>query len=81
MTFDEIKQIPDLQVEITPAVEDAFYFLYGVITKAGNATEAQEHCGEHLKGYPLDVQKQAIADAMKMVDNLEKYGVACAAWI
>ena len=30
MTFDEIKRIPDLQIEVTPAVEDAFYFLRGL---------------------------------------------------
>ena len=27
MTFEEIAKIPDLQIEVTPAVEDAFYFL------------------------------------------------------
>ena len=81
MTFDEIKQIPELQIEVTPEVEDAFYFLHGVIEKAGNVSEAQSRCGEHLKYYPLDVQKKAIEKAMKMIDNIEKYGVACAAWV
>ena len=80
MTFDEIKQIPDLQIDVTPAVEDAFHFLYGLEKGQDSMTEAQLRCGKHLEQYPENEKKQAIHEAYRMIDNISKYGIACAAW-
>ena len=81
MTFEDIKQIPDLQIEVTPAVEDAFHFLYGVEKNGENITDAQVHCGQRLeKDYTKEESKQAMKIAYKMLDNTDKYGIPCAAW-
>lgn len=81
MTFDEIKNIPELQIEVTPAVEYAFHFLYGVEKSGEDITEAQNNCGNHLRNNFSDEEiKSAISTAYKMIDNIDKYGVACAAW-
>ena len=81
MTFEEIKQIPDLQVEVTPAVEDAFHFLYGTEKNKENITEAQVLCGQRLNSeYSAEECKEAIKRAFKMIDNIKTYGVACAQW-
>lgn len=82
MTFDEIKNIPDLQIEVTPAVEDAFHFLYGMEKRDGDLTDAQSNCGERItKEYSKEEAKEAIRKAYQMIDNIDKYGVACAAWV
>lgn len=80
MTFEEIKQIPDLQIEVTPAVEDAFHFLYGLESSVDDITDAQARCGEHLREYEKEEQQMAVHTAFKMIDNIKKYGVACAEW-
>lgn len=82
MTKEEIAQIPDLQIEVTPAVEDAFHFLYGVEKHDGDVTDAQSRCGERLtKDYTREEANEAMKKAYKMLDNLDKYGIACAEWI
>lgn len=81
MTFEEIKQIPDLQIKVTPAVEDAFYFIHAAINDATALTEAQIKCRDRLiKEYSKEEAHNAIDVALKMIGNIEKYGVACAEW-
>lgn len=82
MTFDEIKQIPDLQIEVTPAVEDAFHFLYGLEKNGEDITDAQVRCGQRMEHeYSHEESMEAMKKAYKMLDNLDKYGIACAEWI
>ena len=97
MTFDEIKRIPDLQIEVTPAVEDAFYFLRGLEADFPESpdNETPEEYDERLSkffdpsinagkrlGELEETEKwQAVNSAYQMIDNLKKYGVACAEWV
>lgn len=96
MTFEEIKQIPDLQVDVTPAVEDAFYFLQSLDKELPDATEEETlekyearlaslvdpglRAGSRLASLPPQERTDAMLEASRMMDNLKKYGVACAAW-
>ena len=80
MTKEEIAQIPDLQIEVTPAIEDAFYFLQGAERRDGDISDAQVNAGKRLEKYPRNERMEAVHYAYKMLDNLDKYGIACAAW-
>lgn len=81
MTFEEIKNIPDLQIEVNPAIEDAFYFLNGIENSVSDISEAQILCGQRLHSvYSEEEAKDAIKKAYMMIDNIKKYGIACAAW-
>lgn len=81
MTFEEIKNIAELQIEVTPAVEDAFYFLNGIENSESDINEAQILCGQRLHSvYSEEEAKDAIKKAYMMIDNIKKYGIACAAW-
>lgn len=80
MTFDDIKRIPDLQIEVTPLIEDCFYFylaLEGRITDQ-RGQEATDRIRPHINDPEY---KRSFAVADKMVKNLKKYGVACADWV
>lgn len=96
MTSEEIKNIPDLQIEVTPTVEDAFYFLQSLenelpdIREDETCEEYEErldkltnpslHAGDRLAQIPYKERMEAIGKAYQMIDNLKKYGVACAQW-
>ena len=96
MTLDEIKRIPELQIDVTPAVEDAFYFLRTIDSKLPDPTDDEPleeyearldaivdpgiHAANRLNDLPEDEKWQALHEAYRMIDNLKKYGVACAAW-
>ena len=81
MTKEEIAQIPDLQITVTPAIEDAFHFLYGLEKKEEDITEAQLRCGQRLqKEYTKEERLEAIHYAYMMLDNIDKYGIPCASW-
>lgn len=80
MTKKEAEKIPDLQIRITPAVEDAFYFLQGLQENGSFMTESQIECGRNLSDYSETEKFEAIHDATRMLRNIEKYGVACAEW-
>lgn len=81
MTFDEIKQIPDLQISVTPIVEDAFYFLKALNKELSE--QAGQQAVERLrqKGYSQNEIEVALNTAEKMLRNISKYGVACAEWV
>lgn len=81
MTSDEIKRIPDLQINVTPAIEDAFYFLQGVEKSEDCITEAQANAGKRLEKYSREERMEAVQCAYKMIDNIDKYGIPCAAWV
>lgn len=80
MTKEEIARTPDLQIEVTPAVEDAFYFLQGLEKREDDMTDAQLNAGKRLESYPRDECMEAVRNAYRMLDNISKYGIPCAAW-
>ena len=80
MTKEEILNTPDLQIEVTPAIEDAFYFLQGVEKHDDDISDAQVNAGKRLEKYPRDERMEAVHFAYMMLDNLDKYGIPCAAW-
>ena len=97
MTFEEIKRIPDLQINVTPAVEDAFYFLHSLEKEVPDPMDNETaedfdarleasiqpaiNAGNRLTLLPAIERQVAIHEAYRMIDNLKKYGVPCAAWV
>lgn len=77
MTFDEIREIPELQIDVTEIVEDCFYykmFLLGRISlEAGMKAE-----NRLMFKYTQKELEQAFAVADQMIENIDKYGVAAA---
>ena len=81
MTFQEIAQIPDLQITVTPLVEDAFYLKKALadelsVTAGTKAVERMQR-----DGYSQEEIYNALQMADRMLANIKKYGVACAAWV
>lgn len=80
MTFDEIREIPDLQIDVTDVVEDCFYykmFLLGRIS-----LEAGMKAEERLMfKYTQKELENAFALADRMINNIDKYGVAAASMV
>lgn len=79
MTRREALQIPDLQIEPNGLVEDCFYYL---MAKAGRLSLEQGMVAwQRLKDCENDpCYKGAFIVADMMMQNLDRYGVACAAW-
>ena len=96
MTKDEALQIPDLCIEVTPVVEDAFYFLSHIENQKSIDEilamddqhekdydlfcQASQHAGDRLLKLPREERMEAVRLAYQMIDNIKKYGVACAEW-
>lgn len=80
MTKEEIANTPDLQIKVTPAIEDAFFFLQGVEKRDDDITDAQVNAGKRLEKYTREERMEAVHYAYKMLDNIDKYGTPCAAW-
>ena len=97
MTKQEALLIPDLCINVTPVIEDAFYFLYNTENKKSikdiedmtdeewekydKSCEASNNAGERLLKVSHEERTESIQQAYKMIDNIKKYGVACAEWI
>lgn len=78
MTKKEAQSIPDLQIPIDNLTEDCFYMFMaerGSIPKEYKK-ESLRRIGTYAQEVPFDV----LFNAKKMVDNIDKYGVPCAAW-
>ena len=79
MTKEEAKNIPELQIHPNDFLEDCFYYK---MAKAGKLSDTQGCIIlERLKGMENDPLYQAcmlVADIM--IENIEKYGVACIDW-
>ena len=80
MKKQDALKIPELCIEVSPAVEDAFYFLLPVNWDDMESTDASTHAGQRLISTHKDMSWEAVKTAYKMIDNIEKYGVACAEW-
>ncbi len=79
MTKSEALNIPDLQIHPNDLVEDCFYYK---LAKAGRLSDEQgQKALERLKGKENDpCYKGAFIVADIMLQNLDKYGVACIDW-
>ena len=79
MTKSEALNIPDLQIHPNELVEDCFYYK---LAKAGRLSDEQgQKALERLKGKENDpCYKGAFIVADIMIQNLDKYGVACIDW-
>ena len=96
MNRKEAMGIPELDIEVTPLVEDAFYFLSYTenpkpleeILEMDEQQEkdydlfcqASQHAGDRLTKVPREERMEAIRKAYQMIDNIKKYGIACAEW-
>lgn len=79
MTFDEIKQIPDLQIEVDDLTEQCFYVKMAIAGRISD--DAGEKNYNNIKGkYTKEEYYEALKKADKMIQNIDKYGVACADW-
>lgn len=96
MTQDGQRAI-DLDIKVTPVIEDAFYFLRLLQEDNELPTDENESfedfekrlhlhydggqkAGERLAKIPYEERMQAIHYGYQMLDNIKKYGVACAEW-
>lgn len=80
MTFEEIKQIPDLQIEVDDLTEQCFYVKMAISGRISN--EAGKKNYDNIKGkYTQEEYEIALDKADMMIENLDKYGVACAKWV
>ena len=79
MTKSEAALIPDLQIHPNDLVEDCFYYK---LAMAGRLSDEQgQKALQRIKGHEHDpCYKGAFIVADMMIRNLERYGVACAAW-
>jgi hypothetical protein len=69
----------DLDIEVTPLVEDVFYLVLALEKKISG--KQGEKIFDRIKGkWSEEEYLAAIQTARKMIKNIEKYGVACAAW-
>lgn len=79
MTFEEIKQIPDLQIKVDDLTEQCFYVKMALCGRISD--EAGEKNYNNIKGRYTEAEyKKALDKADKMIANLDKYGIACADW-
>lgn len=80
MTFNEIKSIPELQIEVNDLAEQCFYVKMAALGKISK--EIGEKTLDNIKGkYPVEDYEVALRTADKMISNIDKYGIACAAWV
>ena len=79
MKKEEALKIPSLQIFPNELVEDCFYYKMAM---AGKLSEEQGRKAlERLKDKKSDpCYKGAFVVADMMIENLEKYGIPCAAW-
>ena len=96
MTKKEALQIPDLCIELDSVTEDAFYFLSYTenpkpleeILEMDERQEreydlfcqASQNAGDRLTKIPREERMEATRKAYLMLDNIKKYGIACADW-
>ena len=97
MKKEEALQIPDLCIELDSITEDAFYFLRNLGEDFPESPEDETpeeyderlskffdpsiNAGKRLAELEETEKWQAIHSAYQMIDNLKKYGVACAEWV
>ena len=79
MTREEALKIPELQIYPNGLVEDCFWYKMALAGKLSK--EQGQKALERLQGKESDpCYKGAFIVADIMMENLEKYGIPCAAW-
>ena len=80
MTFEEIKQIPDLQIEVDDLTEQCFYVKMAILGRISDKVGKKNY--DNIKGkFSEEEFYVALKKVDKMIDNIDKYGVACAQWV
>jgi len=79
MTIEEIEIIPELQIEVDDLTEQCFYVKMALLGRISD--EAGEKNYNNIQGkYSIEEYRNALAKADRMIENIDKYGIACAAW-
>ena len=79
MTKTEAEKIPALQIHPNGLLEDCFFYKMAVAGKLSD--EQGRKAQERLKAYQSDpILNAALTIADLMLENLDKYGVACVDW-
>ena len=69
----------DLNIKVTPLVEDCFYLLLAINDEISEEQGAKVY--DRIKGaWTKREYEEAFLTAQRMIENLKKYGVACAEW-
>lgn len=80
MTKEQALLIPDLDIEVTGLVEDAFYLKLAVDGKISEEEGQKAAARMHNQYENSEQLTDALNTADEMIHNLECYGVACLAW-
>lgn len=79
MTIEVIKRISELQIEVDDLTEQCFYVKMALLGRISD--EAGEKNYNNIQGkYSREEYRNALAKADRMIENIDKYGIACAAW-
>jgi len=69
----------DLDIKVTPLVEDLFYLLLSLDGKVSQDQGRKIY--ERIKSkHTRQEYEEAIDSAKQMIDNIQKYGYACNEW-
>ncbi len=76
MTVSEALEIPELNIDVTDIVEDCFYYKMFLLQRI--SLEQGLKAEDRIKHkYSKEQLEKALATADRMIDNLDRYGVAC----
>lgn len=68
----------ELDIHVSPLVEDCFYVLLGIDKKISE--QRAMNATRRVLGHTKEEYADALKTARQMIDNMEKYGVACDEW-
>lgn len=80
MTKKEAQKIPSMRIEVTPFVEDCFFYLLGQENQLSEKQKEKALNRVSGKDYSLEEYYKAMLLAKTMIENNKKYGVPCADW-
>ena len=96
MEENEQQKARDLDIEVTPAIEDAFYYVRNLERGVPGFTDEESpeeyekrldreyqpsvNAGNRLTKIPYDERMEAIGIAYKMLANVRKYGKPSSRW-
>lgn len=82
MTKQEALEIPSMRINVTPFVEDCFYALLGQLGMLSKerAEKALINVAKDDNKKDLELYYKGMLIAGTMIENIKKYGVACADW-
>lgn len=80
MTRKQALLIPDLDIEVTDLIEDAFYLKMAIDGRISEKEGQKAAARIHKSHKDSEQLTDALNTADEMIHNLECYGVACLAW-